>query len=150
MINTGTVEHTTVMATFAKKSTRILHWFPRILCILAILFISIFALDAFGPGRTLWQQLGDFLMHLIPSFILLGILLVAWKWEFVGGLIFTLIGIIFTPIIYMHNYRMNQSVWISLEVVLLITIPFVVVGVLFLVSYSRKKKERASTAQTPP
>ena len=26
------------------------HWIPRVLCILAILFISMFALDAFAPG----------------------------------------------------------------------------------------------------
>ena len=131
------------MATRSKNTIRILHWLPRILCILAILFISMFALDAFKPGMTLWQQLGDFLMHLIPSFILLGILLIAWKWEFIGGLIFTIIGVVFTPIVFTHNYRMNQSLWLSLEVVLLITIPFVVVGVLFMVGHYRKKKMRS-------
>ncbi len=113
---------------------------------MAILFISMFALDAFQPGMTIWQQLGDFLMHLIPSFILLAFLLIAWKWEFVGGLIFTIIGVVFTPIIYVHNYRMNQSVWISLEVVLLITVPFIVVGVLFMVSHFRKKKMRSAAS----
>jgi len=36
-----------------KTTTKILYWSPRILCILAILFISIFALDAFEPGHTI-------------------------------------------------------------------------------------------------
>jgi len=73
------------MAAHAKTSVRMLHWLPRILGIMVILFISIFALDAFEPERTLWQQLGTLLIHLVPSFILLGILLIAWKWEFIGG-----------------------------------------------------------------
>ncbi len=123
-----------------KISIKILHWLPRILCILAILFISLFALDAFEPGRTFWQQLGAFLIHMIPSFVLLGILLVAWKWEFIGGLIFTVIGLVFTPVIFIHNYRMNGSLWMSAGIVLMITIPFVVVGVLFMMSHFKKKK----------
>jgi hypothetical protein len=49
-----------------EKSIRVLHWVPRILCIMAVLFISMFALDAFSPGQTIWQQLGAFFLHLIP------------------------------------------------------------------------------------
>jgi hypothetical protein len=74
----------------------LLFWLPRMLCILASLFLSMFALDAFGPGMTLWQQIGGFLIHLIPSFILLTFLVVAWKWELIGGGLFVLIGLVFT------------------------------------------------------
>jgi hypothetical protein len=108
---------------------------------LAILFISMFAADAFAPDHTIWQQLGDFLMHLIPSFILLALLLVAWKWEFIGGVIFTLIGIGLSPVIFQHNYAMNESVSMSLMVILMITFPFIVVGVLFIISHFMKKKQ---------
>ena len=79
-------------------------------------------------------------MHLIPSFILLAFLIVAWKWEYVGGLIFIIIGVVLSPIIFMHNYNMNHSVWMSLGIILSITVPFVIVGVLFMVSHSLKKK----------
>ena len=71
-----------------KTSIRLIHWIPRVICILAILFISMFAADAFAPELTIWQQLGAFLMHLIPSFILLALLIVAWKWELIGGVDF--------------------------------------------------------------
>jgi len=64
-----------------KTSIKILHWTPRIICILAILFISMFAIDSFAPDLTIWQQLGGFLIHLIPSFILIAILIIAWKWK---------------------------------------------------------------------
>jgi len=121
------------------RIAKILHWFPRILCIIAILFISLFALDAFEPGLTLGQQLLAFLIHLIPSFILLAILLVAWRWEKIGGIIFTIIGLIASPLVFEHNYRMNESVWMSLAVIGLITLPFVLVGILFILSYYQKK-----------
>jgi Tfp pilus assembly protein PilN len=123
-----------------KTTDKILFWAPRIICILAIVFISLFAADAFGPGRTIWQQLGAFFMHLIPSFILLALLLVSWKWELIGGILFTAIGIGFSPVIYMKNYSMNHSVWMSLGIILMITIPFVVVGILFILGYYRKKR----------
>jgi len=102
--------------------------------------ISLFALDAFQPDLTIWQQIGDFLMHLIPSFILTALLLVAWKWEYVGGIIFTIIGLGLSPLVFNHNYNMNHSVWMSLGIILTITIPFVLVGVLFIVGHFQKIK----------
>ena len=57
---------------------RFIFWLPRIICIIAILFISVFALDAFQPELTVWQQIQAFAMHLIPSFVLLLILIIAW------------------------------------------------------------------------
>ena len=74
-----------------KVSIKLIHWLPRIICILAILFISMFALDAFNPEKTIWQQIGDFLIHLIPSFVLIIILIIAWKREFIGGIIFIIV-----------------------------------------------------------
>lgn len=126
-----------------KRSTQILHWSPRILGVIAILFISLFALDAFDHGESLGQQLLAFLMHLIPSFILLAVLLIAWKWEKIGGIIFILIGLITSPLVFAHNYRMNGSVWMSLLVISLITIPFIIVGLLFVWSSKRKRKEQS-------
>ncbi|KAA3662085.1 MAG: hypothetical protein DWQ10_03225 [Calditrichaeota bacterium] len=122
------------------KSITIFHWLPRILCVLAILFISLFALDAFKPGLTIWQQLRGFFMHLIPSYILFAFFAIAWKWELIGGSIFTVIGIAFSPIVFTHNYNMNHSVSMSLGIIMLITFPFVVVGILFIVSHYKKKR----------
>ncbi len=123
-----------------KTSVKILHWIPRILCILAILFISMFALDAFDPKLTIWQQIGGFLIHLIPSYILIALLIIAWKWELIGGIIFLLIGLGFGPFIFSHNYHMNNSIGMSLFIVLMINIPFAIVGILFILGYYRKKK----------
>jgi hypothetical protein len=122
------------------RRLKILYWLPRVIGILAILFISVFALDAFNPEKTFWNQIGDFIMHLIPSLILTLILFIAWRREFIGGILFTLIGIGFTPFIYNHNYAMNHSVGMSLLIVLMITFPFILIGVLFLLHHYLKKK----------
>lgn len=126
-----------------KTRISILHWTPRILCILAILFISLFALDSFGPGQPLGQQILAFLIHLIPSFVLLALLILAWYREYLGGWIFLLIGLGFSPIIFLHNFRMNHSEWMSLGIVLMITFPFVLVGILFILSHYYKKRHES-------
>jgi hypothetical protein len=120
---------------------KIYHWLPRIIGILAILFVSLFALDAFQPNLSIWQQIGDFLMHLIPSFILAALLIIAWKWELIGGIMFTIIGLGLSPVVFTHNYNMNHSIQISLGIIATITVPFIVVGILFIMSYSYKKRQ---------
>ncbi len=120
------------------KRNQVFHWLPRIICILAILFISIFAADAFEQG------LSAVLIHLIPSFVLLAFLIVAWKWEYIGGIIFILIGLGFTPFVFMLNYNRNHSILDSLFTILYITFPFIIVGILFIVSHLLKRKNLQS------
>jgi len=131
-----------------KTSLKVLYWVPRITCILAILFISLFAADAFAPGFTIWQQLQDFFFHLIPSFVLLGFLVLAWKRELIGGIIFTVLGIVFTPFIFALNYNRNHSLTLSLAIILLITVPFIIVGILFTLSHYLERKEATKGVHT--
>ncbi len=128
-----------------KTSIRLLHWMPRIFCILAILFVSMFALDSFSPGHTIWQQLGTFFIHLIPTYVLTTFLIVAWKWEKIGGILFIVIGLALSPFVFMLNFNRTDSVWISLFIIAMITFPFVVVGILFIISYNTKKKSLQAT-----
>ena len=124
-----------------KTSVKIFHWLPRILCILAILFVSMFALDAFAPGLTFGQQMRDFAIHLIPSFCLIGFLVLAWKYELIGGIVFILVGLGFSPFVFLVNFHRTQSMWISLEIIAMITFPIVLVGILFLISRRMKKNQ---------
>ena len=103
-----------------KISIKVIHWLPRIICILGILVISFAALDAFKPGLTIWQQVGAYLMHLIPFFISIALLIVAWKWEFIGGIIIALSGFVVGGF-------------------------FIIAGILFIVSHYQKKKSVPST-----
>jgi len=67
---------------------KIPYWLPRVLSVLFIAFISVFALDVFGEP----QWFLALLMHLIPSFILIILTAIAWKNERLGGFIFIAAG----------------------------------------------------------
>lgn len=127
---------------------KVIHWLPRIICLLAILFVSLFALDSFEQGKTIWQQMEDFVMNLIPSIVLLVFLFVAWKWELIGGIIFIITGLVSSVLVYTMNYNRLHSVGKSLAIVAMITIPFIVVGILFLISYLLKKNYREQNINT--
>jgi hypothetical protein len=81
-------------------------------------------------------------MHNIPSFILLAVLIVAWKCEKVGGIILTIIGLAFSIFIFVFNYKVNHFPVITcLLGTLAVAIPFVLAGILFILSHNRKKSE---------
>ncbi|NMC47596.1 MAG: hypothetical protein GYA52_12295 [Chloroflexi bacterium] len=74
---------------------KFLYWLPRILGIGFTIFLSLFALDAFENGLSIGEMLLGFLIHMIPSFVLIAILLIAWKWEIPGGLLYVGAGIFY-------------------------------------------------------
>lgn len=61
-------------------SEKFFYWAPRILTIGFVLFISMFALDVFSEYSG-HKVLVPLFIHLIPSFVLLGALGIAWKHE---------------------------------------------------------------------
>ena len=63
---------------------QVLFWAPRVLSIAFILFISMFALDVFDEAHGFWQTAAALCMHLLPSFALVIMLVIAWRWEWVG------------------------------------------------------------------
>lgn len=103
---------------------KILYWSPRILAILAILFVVLFSIDCFDAKMGLKEQLTCFVMHNIPAFMLLGILLISWKWEMIGGVLFCVIAVIGS--FYFHAFGKNWGALIVLA-------PFVVTGILFII-----------------
>lgn len=93
---------------------KFLYWLPRILAICFIVFISLFALDVLGEP----QWFLALLMHLIPSFVLIAITILAWRNEMIGGLLFLLAGILM--LFFTHFESM------------IVSLPIIVIGVLFL------------------
>ncbi|MCU0368442.1 MAG: hypothetical protein MUF39_06395, partial [Cyclobacteriaceae bacterium] len=69
-ININIINMNLTMKKHETGVARVVYWASRVLGILAILFISLFALDAFGSGLSIWQQIGGFLIHMIPSLAL--------------------------------------------------------------------------------
>jgi hypothetical protein len=103
-----------------------LYWTPRLLTIAFILFLAIFALDVFVEGRGVWETFGALLIHLIPNFLLLAILLIAWKWEWLGAFFFTLFGLWYLIVTW------GQA---NLAVYFLIIIPVCIIALLFLADW---------------
>ena len=103
------------------------HWFvwlSRSLAILFTAFISLFALDAFQPGKT-WQVIAlDFLIHLIPAFLLIRVLILYWSREWIIGIMLILLGITYQIIAFEH-----------LDWVLIISGPLFLMGGFFLISW---------------
>jgi len=58
---------------------KVFFWLPRVLGIVFIVFLGIFAFDVFVPGQPWWYIMAAFLIHLLPNYILLIALVVAWS-----------------------------------------------------------------------
>ena len=122
-------------------SKGILYWSPRILCILSILFLTIFSFDVFEGEASFWSKLVDFFIHNIPAIILSAVLVFAWKKERIGGLAFLILGIVFGAFVFYHNYIVNRfDFWNCLWIVLIIAFPFIIVGLLFLAHARQEQK----------
>jgi len=111
---------------------RLLFWSPRVLCIAFALFISLFALDVFNEGLGVVKTIAALSMHLIPTAIIVVVLAVSWRWEWVGGVLFVALGILYLARAWHHPS------W-----VVVISGPLFLVGALFLVDWSKRAEIRA-------
>lgn len=102
---------------------RALRWAPRITGILGILFLSLFSLDVYERGVPLTGIIIGFLIHNIPSFVLIIVLVVAWKHQRIGGYLFLAISL--APFFLLSN-----PVWVNA----ILCAPFLITGVLFFLS----------------
>jgi len=110
---------------------RVLYWFPRILGILYILFLSLFALDAFYGEHNLGYEFMSFLKHLIPSFILVILLIIAWRRPLTGGILFLIAGIIFT---------LGYATFQVAPAFFCISCPLFIIGITFLMEYAIRSR----------
>src|SRR5579864_60800 len=117
-----------------RSAVRLLYWAPRVLGIGFAVFISLFALDVFVEGYTFRQTVVALTMHLIPTAIVVVGLLLAWRWEWVGAVVFAGAGILYMI-----------SAWNHPDWILLISGPLFVVGALFLVNWLKRAELRART-----
>jgi hypothetical protein len=108
-----------------------LYWTPRILTIVFILFLGLFALDSFEGEQSLVQKIGGFLIHLIPNFVLILILIVAWKHEWVGTIAFALVGIAYIVLFW---GRFPVSTYF------IISGPAFLIAILFWLNWINRKK----------
>ena len=115
------------------KANVFLYWSPRVLTILFILFISLFALDIFGNNYSFWETVLGLFMHLIPSFILGLFLIAAWKQEWIGA-----VG--FFSFMLWYIFQMRNNFEFPITPYLIIALPSLVIGVLWWMNWAKKKQ----------
>jgi len=113
-------------------------WTPRILAIAFIAFLTIFSFDVFGQGYGFWGTILAFLMHNIPVFILLIVLLISWKHEIVGAVVFILAGLLYVASLTISMIKNPPFHWYFLTWSLMIAGPAFLVGALFLIGWFKK------------
>ncbi|MRS02765.1 hypothetical protein EG832_06010 [bacterium] len=107
---------------------KILIWFARVLAILSILFMLMFSLDAFGGNETLAKKMLGFLMHNIPAFGLIVALVVAWRYEIAGGVLFIIAFVALG--IFFKSFAGNSGSLMIIAPLLVAGIAFVVHGII--------------------
>jgi len=115
-------------------SNQLLFWIPRILTILFAGFISLFALDVFQEGIGLWNAIGELLVHLIPTFILIALLVMSWKWEWIVGSVFIILGVAYMIMNFDHKQ------WI-----IAISGPMLLIGIFYLLDWNKRKSKTNNT-----
>ena len=118
------------------STNRLLFWTPRILCLLFAGFISLFALDVFDEHTGFWKTALALLVHLIPTAILLLILAVSWRWEWLGAILFPALGVAY---LFAFWGRFHWSAYVIISGSLLL------VGALFLLNWSCHSRLVAKT-----
>lgn len=119
------------------KISKTLYWTPRILGIIAILFISMFAFDVFENEYTILETIGALFMHLTPSIILTIILVIAWKYELIGGILFLI-----PPMAYVIITAMRVPWYLALSWSVMVSGPFFITGILFIMIGIKKRKKK--------
>jgi len=111
-------------------------WLPAELGLLYILFLSMFALDAFSGDASLTEKILGFLIHLIPSLVSLMVLVISWKKPAAGGALFIILCAVFT--LFFRTYE-------SLLNFLVISFPLAFIGILFIALKVAGSKNKAGS-----
>jgi hypothetical protein len=110
-------------------------WTPRVLAILFVLYLSMFALDFFeNPGSGFLGVVLSLFVHFGPVFVLVVFLILSWKWEMVGAIGFALIALF-----YMISFFASFE-WIIFFWMLQGAGPAVLIAILFFVGWKRKRR----------
>ena len=110
-------------------------WAPRVLTFALALFLSVFALDVFGGDASLGQKLAALVIHLVPTWIVLLVLAVSWRHEWVGGVLFPALCIAYFVL------TKGQMHWTAY---LMLCGPLLLIGLLFWWSWAGHAKRRRS------
>lgn len=109
----------------SRSVASLLYWSPRTLAIAFAVFLSAFALDVFNEAHGFGPVLVAFSIHIVPAVIVVAVLIAAWRWEWIGAVLFASIAAI-----YAWSVLPGHVSW-----VLTIDLPLLAIAALFLVNW---------------
>ena len=74
------------------RTARVLFWMPRLIGLWFVLFVSMFVFDMPSDDSDWSTMLAGAAMHLVVAVACLGLLVVAWRREIAGGVLFVVAG----------------------------------------------------------
>jgi hypothetical protein len=125
---------------------RTLFWAPRILSIVIIAFASFFALGVFDRHLGFWQAAYTLTICLIPSFVLIAVLILAWRWEWIGAAFYAAVGLFYLWAVV--DIMRPISLVVKLPRILKISGPAFLIAWLFLANWL--KRDEINKPGTPP
>jgi hypothetical protein len=111
-----------------------LFWSPRVLSILFAVFVSLFALDVFSEGFGPVKTILDLLVHLLPTGIIAAVIVISWRREWIGAMLFTAGGL------YYLFTALKHLDWVPT-----ISGPAFAIGILFLFNWLYRRELRAGS-----
>ena len=130
-------EHATV-GQLNPRLAKIIHWAPRIAAILIIFFITLFSLDVFDGEASLLEMLGGFIIHSLPSIVMIILLLLSWKRPAIGFAAFLIAAALFAILFVRDIYALPN--------LLIFVLPLLLVAFLFLVDWKWVSAPAANAA----
>lgn len=115
---------------------KLIFYLPRVLSIIFILFLMMFSLDVFEPGRSAGEIAVGLFMHNLPALFLLLILIISWKkYPVVAGITFILAGLLYIVLLATSSgFQLYMLSWS-----LMISGPAFLIGGLFLIGWRKNK-----------
>ncbi|MFP5210692.1 MAG: hypothetical protein ACLGRW_15540 [Acidobacteriota bacterium] len=107
-------------------------WLPRAASIVFAAFLSLFALDIFQVAHGFWQTALALSIHLIPSAVILAVLVVAWRWEWVGAIFFAALAAFYVAMVLPAHPSWALG----------ISGPLVAIAGMFLLSWIKRREAR--------
>lgn len=122
----------------SRMAAGLIYWSPRMLTIAFALFLSLFALDVFSEVRGFERIVLALALHLIPAMVIVAVLIVAWRREWMGAALFALLAVYYA----VHMLSRNIHNW---PAVLGISVPLLLIAGMFLAAWLVRPLARAAS-----
>ena len=111
-----------------------IRWAAYIFGFAFAIFISFFAMDVFTAHNDFLHTVSALFKHLIPTFLIIIILLLSWRREWIGGTAFSILGFLYIIIAW------GRFAWGAYA---MISGPLFILGFLFFLGWHYRRHQQA-------